>query len=210
MNRRHFLRSAGVVSASRAIPKTECLLADGTPSGNWRTFEVKTRVEILKSPGTTRLWLPAALLGETPFQKTLSNEYTAEGGTARIVEGGADRLGIVAATFPAGVKPVLTLTSRVATKNYALDLSMPGKAPKADRTELEHFLRATKLLPINGIVKQTASGSQAARRPISTRRAPSMSGSSTTRLGIRKRAAAVSAISVSCSSPRIWVGNAPI
>jgi transglutaminase-like putative cysteine protease len=68
----------------------------------------------------------------------------------------ADGLGIIAAEFPAGVTPVLTLTSRVATKNYVIDLSVHGKAPKADRAELEHFRRPTKMLPTDGIVKATA------------------------------------------------------
>jgi transglutaminase-like putative cysteine protease len=54
------------------------------------------------------------------------------------------------------VKPVLTLTSRVATKNYAVDLSAPGNVPKTDRAQLEHSLRPTKLLPTDGIVKATA------------------------------------------------------
>lgn len=102
------------------------------------------------------MWLPVALIGKTPFQKTLSNDFRAEGGTADIVERRADGLGIVAAEFAAGVKPVLTLTSRVATKNYVVDLAAPGKAPRADRAELEHFLRPTKLLPTGGIVKTTA------------------------------------------------------
>jgi len=68
----------------------------------------------------------------------------------------AHGLGILAAEFPGGVTPVLTLTSRVATKNYVIDLSMPGKAPKADRAELEYFRRPTKMLPTDGIVKATA------------------------------------------------------
>jgi transglutaminase-like putative cysteine protease len=144
------------MSASLALPKSARLFAEGTPSDGWRTFEVKTRVEILKPSGAIRVWLPTALLSKTPFQKTLSNEFNAEGGTARIVEGKADGLGIVAAQFPACVKPVLTLTSRVATKNYKADFSTPGKAPKADRAELEHFLRPTKLLPTGGIVKTAA------------------------------------------------------
>jgi transglutaminase-like putative cysteine protease len=110
----------------------------------------------MQSSAATRVWLPMALIIETPFQKTLSNSFTADGGTAGIVEDRADGLGILAAEFPAGVKPLLTLTSRVATKNYAVDLSVPGKAPKADRAELEHFLRPTKLLPTDGIVKETA------------------------------------------------------
>jgi transglutaminase-like putative cysteine protease len=147
MNRRDFLRSTGALSAGFARLRAD----DG-----WRTFEVKTRVEILKSSGVTRVWLPAVLIHETLFQKTLSNEFSAEGGKARIVKGKTDALGIVAAEFPAGVKPVLTLTSRVSTKNYAVDLSAPGKAPHVDRAELEHFLRPTKLLPTDGIVKATA------------------------------------------------------
>src|SRR5262249_42052208 len=65
-------------------------------------------------------------------------------------------LGIVAAEFQAGVKPVLTLTSRIATRNHAVDFSRPGKAPAPDRAELKHFLRPTKLLPTDGIVKTTA------------------------------------------------------
>jgi len=156
MNRRDFLRSVGAVSASLALPKMGCLMTEGATFDGWRTFDVKTRVEVLKPSGATRVWLPAALIHKTPFQRTLSNTITAEGGTARMVEGRADALGIIAAAFPAGVKPILTLTSRVETKNYSVDLSAPGMAAKANRAELEHFLRPTKLLPTGGIVKATA------------------------------------------------------
>ena len=79
MNRRDFLRSAGAVSASLAFPTTWRLPAEGATSDTWRTFEVKTRVEILKPSGATRVWLPAAIISKTPFQKTLSNGFSAEG-----------------------------------------------------------------------------------------------------------------------------------
>jgi len=128
----------------------------GTTPGSWRTFEVTTRVEVLKSSGATRIWVPAALINQTPFQRTLANTFDAKGGTAKIVESKADALGIIASQFPAGVKPILTVTSRIATKDYAVDLSAPSRAPKENRAELEHFLRPTKLLPTDGIVKATA------------------------------------------------------
>jgi transglutaminase-like putative cysteine protease len=156
MNRRDFLRSAGVASATLAFPGTGRLLAQGSTSGGWRTFEVTTRAEVLKPSGMTLVWLPAALIRDTPYQRTLANRFKAEGGSAEIVEVKTDALGIVAARFPAGVKPILTLTSRVATKNHSVDLSVAGNAPKADSAELEHFLRPTRLLPTDGIVKATA------------------------------------------------------
>jgi transglutaminase-like putative cysteine protease len=156
MNRRDFLRSAGMVTASLASSKRRWSFAQGRTLGRWRTFEVTTRAEVLKYSGTTRLWLPAALISQTPFQKTLANTFNCEGGSARIVESEADALGIIAAEFPAGVKPILTLTSRIETRNWAVDLSTPGQAPKEDRGELEHFLRPTKLVPTDGVVKATA------------------------------------------------------
>jgi transglutaminase-like putative cysteine protease len=148
VNRRDFLRFAGAVFGSVAFLNAA--------STGWRTFEITTRVEILKSSGATRVWLPAALVRETSFQKTISNRFNAEGGTARVVEAKADGLDIVAAEFPAGVKPVLTLNSRVATRNYTVDLSTPSKAPRTDRSELEYFRRPTKMLPTDGIVKEKA------------------------------------------------------
>src|SRR5260221_11597876 len=111
----------------------------------------------MKASGKRGVWVTAAVSGETPCKKTLPNPFSCEGGTAKMVESKGDALGIIAAEFPSGVRPILNLTSRIATKNYAVDLSAPSKAPKGDREELEHFLRPTKLLPTDGIVKATAS-----------------------------------------------------
>ena len=157
MNRRDFLQSGGIASVSLAFTKAERLFSQVTTLDRWRTFQVTTRVEVLKTSGTTRIWVPAALISETPFQKTLKNIFNCEGGTAKMVESKTDGLGIIAAEFPAGVRPILTVTSSIATKDCAVDLSARGAAPKEGRAELEHFLRPTKLLPTDGIVKATAS-----------------------------------------------------
>jgi len=157
MKRRDFLRSAGVVSVTLAFPTTGRLLAQGAaPEAAWRTFEVTTNVQVLRPSGTTRIWVPAAIVNLAPFQKTLANEFKAEGGTAKLVEGRADALGIIAAEFPAGVNPALTVTSRIATRNFAVNLSASDNEPRIDRADLDHFLRPTKLLPTDGIVKMTA------------------------------------------------------
>jgi transglutaminase-like putative cysteine protease len=158
MNRRDFLRSASVVTAGLAFPDVSRLFAEKSAVGSWRTFEVMTRVEVLKSSGVTRVWLPAASVSKTAFQRVISNEFNAAGGAAELVERNADALGIVSATYPAGVKPVLTLTNRIATRDRGVDLSQPGHRPKSNRAELEHFLKPTQLLPTDGIVKSTAAG----------------------------------------------------
>src|SRR5579862_4231812 len=140
MNRRDFLKSAGAVSASLTLAKVDNLFAEekGQSNDGWRTFDVTTKVTVLKPSGTTLVWLPAALVMKSPFQRTLSNKYHAEGGgKAGIVEIKPDALGIVSAKFPAGQEPTLTLTTLVQTKDYSVDLSKPGVAPKANQAELE-------------------------------------------------------------------------
>ena len=155
------MRAAGVVPASLVLPQSNRLLADDVKRAGWRTFEVTTRVEVTKPSGPTRIWVPAPRVNGTPYQKTLANTFQCEGGTAKSIENrpdslGPDSLGMISAEFPAGVRPVLTVTSRVATRNWAVDLHAPGTKPNASVAELKFFLRPTKLLPIDGIVKDTA------------------------------------------------------
>ena len=154
MNRRHFLQSSGAVFAGLALTEPGSLLA-GNISAPWRTFEVTTRVEVLKPAGVTHIWLPAALTRVTPYQRTLSNRFAAEGGTAKLTTNKLDALGIVSATYPANAKAVLTLTSRASLRNYAVDLSSPRHS-QASSAEIEYFLQPTKYVPTDGVVKQTA------------------------------------------------------
>ena len=155
MQRREFLQHTGTICAGLALSKAVPLFAETPLSGGWRTFEVTTRVEVLKPSGSTRIWLPAALIRQTPFQKTLANKFSAEGGTAQLTKSNQDLLGIVSTTYPEHAKPIITLTSRVSLKNYAVDLAVAHPA-HVSRAELEYFLRPSKYVPIDGIVKETA------------------------------------------------------
>jgi len=158
MNRRDFLWSTGVAFAGLTLTKPELSFAQqmNPSSDGWRTFEVTTRAEVLKPAGETKIWLPAALIQNTAFQKTISNQSSSDGGKVRIDESKPLSLGIVVATFPGGVKPILTLTSQVALKNYSVDLSKPGPARPLPAAESQYFLQSHKNIPTDGIVKTTA------------------------------------------------------
>ena len=156
MKRREFLRRTGTMCAGVALSKAVPVFADTPASGGWRTFEVTTHVEVLKPSGVTHIWVPAALIRNAPFQKTLSNKFVAPGGRARLTGARQDSLGIVTATYPEHAKPGLTLTSRVSVRNYSVDLSTPLHGTHTSRSELEYCLRPSKYIPTDGIVKETA------------------------------------------------------
>src|SRR6516164_7952638 len=132
MNRREFLFAAGSAPASFAFLKPERLIAQ---SSIWRTFEVTTHVEVLKPSGTTRVWVPAALITPAPFQKTLATTLQCEGGRTNTVENESETLGIIVAEFPPGVRPVLTVHSRVTTRNWSIDFSAPTQNPSTNATQ---------------------------------------------------------------------------
>lgn len=116
----------------------------------------------------------------------------------------------IAAEFPAGVRPVLAVTRCVATRDWAVDLSAPGKNAAGSPADLQNFLRPTRYLPTDGIVKDTAAGIiRGARTDLEKARAIT-SGLWRTPTAIRRLAAAGSGISGSCWNPAIWVVNARI
>jgi transglutaminase-like putative cysteine protease len=160
MNRRDFLRTAGAASASLALPYPAGLGAQTPRAGLWRTFEVTTRIDVLKPIGPTRVWLPMPLIVQTPYQKALGNVFGVEHGGRAAMHADTDAamaVGTLAAEWPDGAAPVLSLTSRVATRDVTTNFAAPPRAAAAaDRASLARYLQPTKLLPIDGIVKTTA------------------------------------------------------
>jgi transglutaminase-like putative cysteine protease len=156
MNRRDFLQLNSSLCAGWALSRAVPALADTPSAGGWRMFEVVTKVELLKPDGISHIWLPAPLIGNTPYQSTLSARFTAEGGTATLSKDKQSVLGIVSAKYGANAKPALSMTSRVALKNYGVDLSSPTTARPASQAELDYFLQPSRYVPTDGIVNQTA------------------------------------------------------
>jgi transglutaminase-like putative cysteine protease len=153
IGRREFLRIAGT-AAPAALGLGSMPGLSGQSS--WRTFEIVTRVDVLKPAGATRIWIPGPLLTETPYQRGLSTSFQVEGGEAQEVKSAPDGLHMIAARLPADAAPRITVTSRIATRNWEVDLASRGSAPKLGAADRQYWLRATKLLPTDGIVRETA------------------------------------------------------
>src|SRR5262249_35486330 len=161
VNRRNFLRATTMAPAvlwagAKSLPAQS---RDGTArparaTDQWRNYEIATRVEVQRPSGRTRVWLPTPLV-DTPYQRTLGDTYRADGGFVEMVERPNDALDMLVAEWPEGVAPILKLTSRVTTRDHSVDLTRPTVPPQ-ELTALAPFLRATKLMPTDGIVKRTA------------------------------------------------------
>jgi transglutaminase-like putative cysteine protease len=169
-SRREFLRRVGlaagaavVVPSVPSVPSVPGAHAAAQPaqaekpldSERWRTFEITTRIEVLEPKGRTRVWVPTPM-AETPYQRTLGDTYRADSGFVEMVERPDDSLDMLVAEWRDGIAPILKSTSRVSTRDYTVDLTRPTVPPPADMSAFAPFLRPTKLIPTDGIVRSTA------------------------------------------------------
>jgi len=155
-NRRDFLKRSGTLIPVLWMPLSSELQAEETAGTGWRTYEVATHVEIRNPSGVTRVWVPEPLTRETPFQKTLGNAIQCEQGSVSRFRDKQQGLGIISAVFPAGTKPALTVTSSAKLRDWTVNLSAANRRRDLTNSERNEYLRPTKMVPTDGVVKQRA------------------------------------------------------
>jgi transglutaminase-like putative cysteine protease len=162
--RRKFIRNTAVAGITAALPAINFAQTATTARpaerqfspqpGSWRTFEVTTRVDIVKPQGVTRVWLPIPSVN-TDWQKSLESSFSSNGKTELTADqhDGARMLYVEFAANEA--QPFVELTSRIQTQNRAVDWSVKQNVSE-DATTRKYWTRATSLLPTDGIVRKTA------------------------------------------------------
>jgi transglutaminase-like putative cysteine protease len=157
MHRRSFIQAgaaAGVLSAVPRFALAQQLPFDPKPAG-WRTFEITTRVEILKPQGVSRAWVPLPSV-ESDYQKLGDSNWSGNGSN-RMVRDGKYGAAMVVSEWSAGQKsPVVEVVSTFSTINRATDFSKRNPAIKIDPATAKFATAPTELIPTDGIVRKTA------------------------------------------------------
>jgi len=163
MNRRQFIKIGSALSLGATahvgpgtIGAAQAQQQPFTPQpGRWRSYEVTTRVEILKPAGATRVWLPVPSVN-SEYQKSLESTWKLPEGQARIVEEDKYAAKILVVEFPAGAaKPSVELVSRFQTQDRAIDWNTKTAAAESPAM-LKKWTEPTELMPTDGIVLKTA------------------------------------------------------
>ena len=160
MDRRTFLKTGLAVSTAAAaglrLPAA-AIAAQPSSDAKWRTFEVVTRVEVIKPAGVTRAWVPMPLMPDTDYQKSVAQGWTGNAAATRVYRDDKYGAGIFYAEWSASeAAPVVEVTTRFATRDRTVDLAKPGTAPPEDRKVLALELAPSKFIVTDGIVRQTA------------------------------------------------------
>lgn len=152
-SRRQFVAAAAAVLGLPSVTHASQRRFSPEP-GAWRTFELTTRVEIADAQGPVHLWLPLPSVN-TGWQRSLESSFSSNG-QAKLAADARDGARMLHVQFAAGTaKPVAELTSRVQTRDRAVDWQAKGAA-REDAATLAYWTRATNLIPTDGIVRSTA------------------------------------------------------
>jgi transglutaminase-like putative cysteine protease len=145
VNRREFL------GAMAAAPIAVRGMGNGRAS---RTFEITTRIELDESHDAGVAWIPLALGRPAPYQIDRGHVVTGNADKTRVetLSGSSTRV-LVAEWGHMMPPPQVAVTMTVETSDYAVALKPNGAKRTAD---LATYLKPTRLIPLDGIVKQTS------------------------------------------------------
>jgi len=122
----------------------------------WRNYELVSSLTINEVRGKLRVWLPLALYRDCSWQRSLGHTWQGNFSNAGIYRDPLSDMELFYADWQdAGtVKPQLQVVSQVARQDRHFDITRRGGG---ERNEvLRRCLQATPLLPIDGLVRQTA------------------------------------------------------
>ena len=157
MDRRSFLATAATLPFA-SITSTSAQAQERTFAprpGAWRSFEVTTRVEVAGAGPGTQVWIPVPVV-DGDWQQTMGATWSGNMRSAALVTEPVYGAKMVHATFAdTEPTPVVEVVSRFRARDRAYDWSA-APATLAAPADLGAYLRATELMPTDGIVKATA------------------------------------------------------
>jgi transglutaminase-like putative cysteine protease len=156
MNRRNLLKAGVAAGTVACAPRLASATVDFTPMPRgWRTFELITRVE---PTFANKAWIPLPTFEAADWQRPGAVRWT---GNATLAERQRDpRYGaeMLRVEWASDVRnPFVEVKTQVQTQDRAVHPGQ-GTAPPLGEQERRFNLIATDLLPVDGIVKQTADG----------------------------------------------------
>ena len=157
LHRREFLASAAALAATAALPRAAFAQAVFAPKpGEWHTYEILTHLEVVNQNAPAQAWVPVPSVNEADWFKSLDNRWTTNG-KAKLVRDPKYGAQFVHVEWDASEKsPTIDITSRISTRDRAVDFSKPGAAAKLSSADYKLNTVATKLIPTDGIVKETS------------------------------------------------------
>jgi transglutaminase-like putative cysteine protease len=157
IDRRDFLATASACAATALLPRSAAAARFEPRPGAWRGFTVTTRLDIASAGEPVQAWIPLPSIEAADWMVPEGDAWDGNAATAEVVTDpryGARLLHVGFA--PGEAAPSVEVVSRFRTRDRAaFDAPQPAALGDAERAL---WLAPTELMPVDGIVKETADG----------------------------------------------------
>jgi transglutaminase-like putative cysteine protease len=158
IERRNFLKAGVAISLLSVAPRSVRAEAIFAPQpGDWRRFQLRTRIKLKHPDGAAQAWVPVPSLDETDWFRSDGSEWSANAQSAHLVRDakyGAQMLHLHWRADESA--PVAEVVSTFATRDRAIDFTKPGGVAPLSEAERALYTEGTALIPVDGLVKQTS------------------------------------------------------
>jgi transglutaminase-like putative cysteine protease len=158
VHRRDLLKKTAALTAAFALPNLAVAQTAFNPiPGAWCTFQVVTRLE-LKPEGMVQAWVPLPSVNEADWFRSLKNDWKTNAKLAEVKRDPRYGAQFLHVAWDDAVEnsPTVEITSRIQTRERAVNLAAAGSAPPLSPADRALNLAPTALIPTDGIVRDTA------------------------------------------------------
>jgi transglutaminase-like putative cysteine protease len=158
IDRRDLLKGAAAGAIATALPGRAGAQPVFAPKpGQWRSFEIVTRVEIARKSGAVQAWIPVPSVNEASWFASGETGFETNANAAEVAREPKYGAAFVHARWDGGDDiGSIAVTSRFATQDRHVDLTTAGNGARLPDAERALCTGPTALIPIDGIVRETA------------------------------------------------------
>jgi len=158
IDRRDSLKGAAAAAIVAGLPSRASAQAVFAPKpGQWRSFEIVTKVEIARKGGAAQAWIPVPSVNEAAWFMSGETGFETNAKSAELTRDAKYGAGFAHAEWAAADDAgLISVTSRVTTQDRDLDLKAAGNAAELSAGDRALYTAATALIPVDGIVKATS------------------------------------------------------
>ncbi len=152
LTKRAFLTGLAATPCLTGLARADSPLFAPEP-GAWTEYQVSTTMNLATPKNLAQAWVPLPSVSSPAWVKPLGNDWHGAGFTAQEVDANGAKL--LHVTWAAGsAAPAITVRSRFASRDRAVDWNRPGKVPPLSAMERQRYLDATDYIPVTGEIQQ--------------------------------------------------------
>ena len=157
MKRRNFIKLAGTSAALFPIITSSVFSQQANPS-RWSSYRLTYRVDLPGEGKRARLWLPLPDTNDTPHQFSQGSVWSGNAEIARFDTISGTASPMFYAEWRGNGPRNVTVSSVIKTADRAVNLDNYSESGRsAIPADIKDFLQPTRYMPLDGIVRKTAS-----------------------------------------------------